>query len=269
MRMSGRFRSVARFVLVMFRYPRAGVSFALRFFELFPGFRRSVQYRQDHYQAKQQLKQNKQSIGHALGGRTVVCSLFGCQILSLKLEEGVQATADQFFLNRPVDDARHMIALAARIVEIQPGDLIFDPGCGAGRHLFHFVDRYGCEAVGVDIYRPAIDVAEAANWDHRVQFHAQSSLGHGLLDSVLPHDCDFVFINSWLNHVKDYPGYKEFAVRIVEKCRFLLVITSVKDPLDALFDTPDILVHEIHDGTQFALLRGGRRKTSRNESESE
>lgn len=251
-------RLAARFILVMTRYPRAGFSFVLRFLEFFPGFKRFVQYRPDRYQVKQHLKKNKQSIGHALGDRKVTCSLFGCEILSLNLHEGAQATADQFFLNRPVDDARHMIAMARRLVEIRPGDTVFDPGCGAGRHLFHFVDKYRCEAVGVDVYQPAIEVAKAANWDRRVRFYADSSLDPGALESILPEGCDFVFINSWLNHVKDYPGYREFATEIVKKCRFLLVITSAKDQLGDLFESPDILVHDIHDGAQFALIRGAR-----------
>jgi SAM-dependent methyltransferase len=244
-----------RFILVIVRYPKAGVSFALRALELLPGFSRSVEYRQDRYQAKQQLKQAKQSIGHARD-KNVICRLFGRQILTLKLPEGAVATADQFFLNRPINDAKHLISLASRFVEIRPGDFIFDPGCGAGRHLFHLVDKYRCDALGVDIYGPAIEVAEVANWDRQVRFYADSSLDLGLLESVLPQGCDFVFINSWLNHVKDYPGYQEFAARIVEKCRYLLVITSAKDRLDALFDAPDILAHDVRDGTQFALLRG-------------
>lgn len=252
------FRSALRNALVMLRYPKAGISFVLRIFGILPGFHRVVEYRKDRYHAKQQLKQGGQSIGHALGDRTIVCSLFGRRVFSIKLEEGVQATADQFFLNRPVDDAKHMISLAGRFVEIRPGDTVFDPGCGAGRHLFYFVDKYRCKAVGIDIYRPAIKVAEVANWDRRTRFYADSSLKPGLIDSVFPAGCDFVFINSWLNHVKAYPGYIEFSRQIVAKCRFLLVITSVKDSLDDLFEGPDILVHEIREGTQFALIRGKR-----------
>jgi SAM-dependent methyltransferase len=254
--MGGRARTALRFVRVMLYYRWAAVSFALRLFEILPGFKRSVEYPQDRYEIKQQLKKSQQSIGHALGDRTIVCTWFGRQIVRLRLVEGVQATADQFLLNRPVEDARHMIALARQHVAIRAGDLVFDPGCGAGRHLFHFVDVHRCRGIGVDIYQPAIDVAETANWDRSVHFHAQSSLAPGLLDSVLPDGCDFVFINSWLNHVKDYPGYREFAEKVVGKCRFMLVITSTKDSLDNLFDAPDILIHEVRDGTQFALLRG-------------
>ena len=167
------------------------ISFVLKFLEVIPGFRRTVQYRQDRYQAKLQLKENQESIGHALGDRNVVCSLFGHDFLSFDLSEGVQATADQFYLNRPIDDVKHLIALASRFVEIRPGDSVFDPGCGAGRHLFHLVDKYRCDAVGVDIYGPAIEVAEVANWDRRVRFYADSSLDPGLLESVLPQGLRF------------------------------------------------------------------------------
>lgn len=254
--MMGSLRSAVRFLRVILRYRRAGASFLLRVLEILPGFRYKVDYLQDRYQVKQQMKQSQQSIGHALGDRTIVCTWAGRQVCSLRLPEGVEATAYQFFLNRPIADARHLIALASPFVRIQPGDLVFDPGCGAGRHLYHFVDALGCRAIGVDIYKAAIDVAQTANWDLRVRFLGQSSIEPGFLDSILPHGCDFVFINSWLNHVKDYIGYPEFARRVVGKCRYLLVITSARDQLDRLFERPDILVREVRDGTQFALLRG-------------
>ena len=254
--MIGSLRSATRFLRVMLRYRRAGASFLLRGLEIVPGFRRKVAYLQDRYQVKQQMKQSQQSIGHALGDRAIVCTWAGRQVCSLRLPEGAEATADQFFLNRPIGDAKHVIALASPFVRIRPGELVFDPGCGAGRHLYHFVDALGCRAIGVDVYQPAIAVAETANWDRRVSFLAHSSIEHGFLDTVLPHGCDFVFINSWLNHVKDYAGYTEFARHVVDKCRYLLVITSAKDQLDRLFERPDILAHEVHDGTQFALLRG-------------
>lgn len=253
--MPSHLKTATRFICVMARYPMAGASFALRILSLVPGFGRSVEYSEDRYQEKQQLRQAKQSVGHARD-RTVVITLLGKRIFAFKLPRGGVATADQFFLNRPVDDARHMIQLARQVMEIRRGDLVFDPGCGAGRHLFHFVDGYGCRAVGVDIYPPAIEVAETANWDGRVSFFARSSLEPGVLDHVLPNGCDFVFINSWLNHVKDYPGFQDFAERIFGKCRFLMVISSSKDRLDLLFDHRETLVHEVRDGTQYALLRG-------------
>ena len=254
--MMGSLRSAARFLRVMLCYRRAGASFLLRGLEVVPGFRRKVAYLQDRYQVKQQMKQSQQSIGHALGDRAIVCTWAGRQVCSLRLPEGAEATADQFFLNRPIGDAKHVIALASPFVRIRPGELVFDPGCGAGRHLCHFVDALGCRAIGVDIYKPAIEVAQTANLGGHVRFLAQSSIEPGFLDSVLPQGCDFVFINSWLNHVKEYPGYAEFARRVVGKCRYLLVITSAKDHMDRLFERPDVLVHEVRDGTQFALLRG-------------
>lgn len=256
--MSASLKTMNRFVRVMMRYRWAGISFALRFFDYLPGFSRSVNYLENRYQAKMKLKEHKKSIGHALGDRTIVCSFLGRPFLKVRIEEGEQATADQFFLNRPVNDAKRVIALAGRFADIRPGDLVFDPGCGAGRHLFHFVDHYGCRAVGVDIYPPAIAVAETANWDRKISFYAQSSLEPGLLDKLMPEGCDFAFINSWLNHVKDYPGFADFSRQIVEKSRFLLVITSTKNSLEEFFENPEILIHEVQDKTRFALLRGSR-----------
>ena len=257
----GRVRTALRFARVMLHYRWAAVSLCLRWLAMLPGFKRSVVRLENRYEVKQHLKKNNQSIGHALGDRTIVCAILGQTIAQLRIPEGVQATADQFFLNRPICDAKNMISLARQHIEIKAGDLVFDPGCGAGRHLFHFVDAYGCEAIGVDVYQSAIDVAETANCGRLVRFYAQSSLQPGFLDAALPSGCDFVFINSWLNHVKDYPGYREFADQIISKCRFLMVINSWKDRLEDLFDTPDILAYEVREGTQYALVRGRLRQT--------
>jgi len=251
-------KQAARFLRVGGRYPRAGLSFLLRALDLLPGFRRSVQYRTDRYQEKLRLKARKEPIGHALGDRTVVCTLLGRELYAIALAEGAEATADQFYLNRPLDDARHLIKLAEPFVCLGTGDLVFDPGCGAGRHLLYLVDRFACRGVGVDVHAPAIEVAKVADPRGLVRFLAESSIAPGFLDRELPGGCDVVFINSWLNHVKDYQGYQEFAAEVLDKSRFLLVITSAKDDLQALFVESEILVHEERDGTRFAVIRGRR-----------
>lgn len=256
--MSYFFKVVSRFLRVMVKYPRAGISFLLRVFDIVPGSRRFVQYRKDRVEEKLRLKGNKQNIGHALGDRHIVCTLFGWEIIRFKLAEGAEATADQFFLNRPVWDVKHLLKLAGPYVRIAPGDSVFDPGCGAGRHLLYLADTLSCDAIGVDVYEPAIEVAEVANYDHKVRFMAKSSIAPGFLDRVIPDGCDVVFINSWLNHVKDFDGYSEFAAAIMPKCRFLLVITSAKDDLQDLFEQPEILVHDEREGTRFVVIRGER-----------
>lgn len=249
-------KSALRFLRVIAKYPRVGISFLLRVLEIIPGCRRKVEYRKDRYEEKLRLKENQQSIGHALGDRYIVATLLGREVLRLRLTEGAEATADQFFLNRPVSDVEYLLELAKPYVRLRPGNLVFDPGCGAGRHLLYLVDTYGCQGIGIDVYAPAIKVAEAANWDNHVRFLACSSLEAGLLESILPDGCDVVFINSWLNHVKDFDGYREFATRIPGKCRFMLVITSAKDRLQDLFIDPDILVQTKRDGAIYAVIRG-------------
>jgi len=256
--MSINMKGLSRFLLVMARYPGAALSFAFRAFEIVPGMRRTVQHPKDRIEQKNELRSEGQSVGHALGDRTVSVSFLGRKFLSARIREGVEATADQFYLNRSVSDLNYLVSLVSPYVTLRPGDTVFDPGCGTGRHLFYLSDHYGTRGIGIDVYPAAIEVANAANWDGKCEFHCQSSLEPGCLDTLLPDGCEFVFMNSWLNHVRGYGGFQAFTDEIVDKCDHLLIINTAKEPLDTYFKRPDIVALEIRDGSQFALLRGGR-----------
>jgi SAM-dependent methyltransferase len=249
-------KTCLRVAAVMCCHPKTGLSFSLRLLTNIPGIERSIEYISGRVALKQNLKSKLKNVGHALSDREIHCTIFGYQIFRLKIFEGAQATADQFFVNRPISDAKFIIKLASKFFVVKSNDLVFDPGCGAGRHLYYFVDRFNCQAIGADIYPPAIEVARIANWKGRVKFHCGSSIESNFLDLVLPNGCDFVFINSWLNHVKDYPGYDYFAARIAHKCRFLMIITNTKDRIDELFPSPKILVREVVGSTQYVILKG-------------
>ena len=67
---------------------------------------------------------------------------------------------------------------------------------------------------------------------------------------------DYVFINSWLNHVYEYPRYDEMIKKLLQSCRYMMVINSVKFKLDELIPKADILLVEIHDNAQYALIKG-------------
>ena len=83
-------------------------------------------------------------------------------------------------------------------------------GCGAGRHLHYLVDKYKCKGIKVDVYKPAIEVAKFLNKNKNVKFYNNSSLDIGFIESILPNNCDIMFINSWLNHAKTQRNYKKF-----------------------------------------------------------
>ncbi len=250
-------KSIPRFLKVMLNYPKAGLSFFLRYLAHIPGIERKILLDHDgRYKQKQEMRKNNKSVGHALNDRVISLSLFGKQIVAFNLKEGEEASADQFFLNRPVNDVQELLNLCRNYIDIQKNETIFDPGCGTGRHLYYLVDKYGCKGIGVDVFAPAIEVAKKANWNRNTTFYARSSLGKGVLEEIIPDGCDYVFINSWLNHVYGYDGYEEFIVKIFNSCRYILLITTYKDDLKTMLHNPEILVHDVQGSAQFALIKG-------------
>jgi len=49
--------------------------------------------------------------------------------------------------------------LMSRIVELKPGEIILDVGCGTGNHIQYFLER-GMKTIGVDIPLPMLRVAQ-------------------------------------------------------------------------------------------------------------
>lgn len=49
--------------------------------------------------------------------------------------------------------------LMSRIVELKPGEIILDVGCGTGNHIQYFLER-GMKTIGVDISLPMLRVAQ-------------------------------------------------------------------------------------------------------------
>ena len=178
-----------------------------------------------------------------------------CRV-TIKTDE--ELSAEHFYLNRSTDDADFLLKLCKDHININKETLIFDPGCGTGRHLLYLVDKYSCKGIGVDIHAPAIVVAKRANWDNHVEFHSLSSLEEGVLERLIPNGCDYVFINSWLNHVYGYDGYDEFIKKIVNSCRMILLITSIKNDLQEYLPNPVIIEHEIRGKSQYVLIKGNK-----------
>lgn len=258
--MMRRFMTATRYLRVMLHYRWAALCYLLGLLRILPRFELSTAYIRQRTELKGRIKNSGKSVGHALGDRVISYSFCRWKFAQVRLAEGRQATAHQFFLNRPVNDLNYLLKISSNIFAIRSSDIIFDPGCGAGRQLLHLSDSFGCQGIGVDIYSPAIEVAETANWDHRVRFYAQTSLRPGALDELLPDGCDFVLMNSWLNHVRDSDGYSQCIAKLVDRSRFLLIIGSAKYGLEQFFDSPDIVTQVVDNDTLYAVLRGGLRE---------
>jgi Methyltransferase domain len=251
-------KSVIRHAIIILAYPKAGTAFLLKWVGRLPLFKYRV--RRDNeslYERKVYLRDNKRNMGHAFKEKKVGLLFGNVKLIEFIITEGAELTAEHFFLNRPIKDVQTLFNLASRYIFIKQSSLIFDPGCGTGRHLFYLVDRYGCKGVGVDVYPPAIKIAQKANLDGRISFYNCSSLKKGLLDDIIPNGCEYVFINSWLNHVYNYDGYSVFIKKLLSSCQYLLLISSSKKyGLEELFPNPVILVEEVQDGTLYALIKG-------------
>lgn len=240
------------------KFPRAACAKVLRSLKWLPGFTTTTLYKRDRLEAKTRMKNADQPVGHALGDRFVTVEWHKHKICSYLLSEGADATADQFFLNRPIADLDFVLKLAEPHLKLERGDIVFDPGCGAGRHLLYLSDKLGVRGIGVDIYEPAIRVATIANLFKRCDFHCGSSLEAGLLDSLLPNGCKVIFINSWLNHVRDFKGFDNFLKESIAKCEYFIIINTEKDPLERYFSKGDILECRVLHRTQFAVVKGKR-----------
>ena len=252
-------RTALRFLLVIKSYPRAGISFFFRFFNPFYGFKRAVLRDYDEiYKHKQCLRKSKKNVGHAAMGKEVALTFLNRELCRVTIKTDEELSAEHFYLNRSTADVDFLLKLCNEHININKETLIFDPGCGTGRHLFYLVDKFGCKGIGVDVHAPAIEVARRANWDNRVEFHALSSIEEGVLERLIPEGCDHVFINSWLNHVYGYDGYDQFINKIIDSSRMILLITSIKNDLQKYLPNPEILVHEIRGKSQYVLIKGNK-----------
>lgn len=250
-------KKILRSLFVMFSFPSAGLAFILRIFGLIYGFKyKELRDYSEIIRVKEELRAKGKSVGHAVQSKKVGLFFLKFKLITLLIEKGENLTAEHFFLNRPLNDVKQLLFFCKDYLTISKDEIVFDPGCGTGKHLFYLADYYKCVGVGVDVYAPAIKVANSANFDNSVRFYNHSMLEVYSDNKIVPNNCDYVFINSWLSHVYMYPGYHEMINKLLQSCRYMLVINSVKFTLEELIPKADILVLEIRDNAQYALIRG-------------
>ena len=101
-------------------------------------------------------------------------------------------------------------------LELRPGDLVLDAGCGEGRHCFGALER-GARVVGVDLDRASLRKASGAL---RFRAHELGRLGAVLRGDTfrLPfRDASFdrVICSEVMEHVHDYRGAARELARVV------------------------------------------------------
>ena len=249
-------RQVMRHIILFLVSPKTFLIFVVRCLRALPCVNVSTDYLKNKTEKKLNLQKKGLPIGHASGSRFVSLSFFGRSLFRIIIPEGFHASADQFYINRPIADMVRLLKIAEGHCTIRPNDVVFEPGCGAGRHLQFLLDKYRCSVVGLDVHAPAIKVASVTNIFNGGKFYLGSCLDEEVLKRVIPQDCSYVVMNSFLNHVCTYPGFEKMIEVILSKTRFVLIIINSKYNIKKYFVDAEILLEKVEGTTRFAVIRG-------------
>lgn len=166
--------------------------------------------------------------GFASTARVLAISLAGKKLLSIKLNKGAEANAQQFYFSRSLKDIKSALKIFAengKKLNLHNKALVFEPGCNVGKYLFYFSDLYECQIYGADVYPPACKVADCAALFHGEKIILSNLLSGKLLESFSDQHFDLVFISSHLAHVTHLRGgvktYLERLTRIGKTTVFI------------------------------------------------
>jgi ubiquinone/menaquinone biosynthesis C-methylase UbiE len=101
--------------------------------------------------------------------------------------------------------------LMSRIVELKPGEIILDVGCGTGNHIQYFLER-GMKTIGVDISLPMLRVAQ-----NKVGERSRLCLGKAEALPFKANCFDCVSLITTLEFVEDPLKTLQEAVRVSRK----------------------------------------------------
>lgn len=258
-------KSIYRHILIFLNYPKLALLLFLKLLCKLFFFKYSlIRDNQKILKNKILKKKNSLDLGHAIIDKKYKFYLFNYQICSISIREGNELTAEHFFLNRPINDLLYLIQKTRHLISFNSKSIIFDPGCGTGKHLIYFNDKYFSKCIGVDIYSPAIKIANLIKLNSdKINFYNHSSLDIDFIKNLLPNGCDFIFINSWLNHVSHHKDFHFLCLYLIKSCKYLLLINSSKYKIQDFFKNVDVLFEEVKlkknnldVGVRFALIKG-------------
>ncbi len=248
-------KSFIRFLILCISYPKSALSYFGRIVGHIPGFKYEVKR---NINAARKFKEagrvDKYRIGQATHYKNVRLYLFHFLLFQVRVEEGESLTSEHFYLNRSIADLQLLLGLSSDYIKLTKKSLVFDPACGTGRHLHYLVDTFGCNGLGIDVYQPAINVANKANFEKNTSFYCESSLDQQNMDKFITNNLDLVFINSWIGYVKDDKGFNNFISRIIKNSRFIMVVSSINDDLHSIFKCANFVVEYKKGNTQFVLI---------------
>ena len=198
--------------------------------KVFPLFIFDVKYISKKLEQKQKDITNQKNIGSVRGKRIYSLKVFNFILLKKSFPEGEIATFLQFYLFRPLNDLKFIFKeLVSERIKINKNSLIFEPGCGTGKHLIYLNQKYNCSVYGNDSYLPCINIAKFMQGNRKkIYFENFSALDINRLDKFLPKKIDLIYMNSYLNHIFHHNNYFEFIKFISYRSKYIALIINKK-----------------------------------------
>jgi SAM-dependent methyltransferase len=252
-------KSFIRFAILCKNYPHAALAYFGRIVGHIPGFRYVVNRDINAARSFKEVgRVKKYNIGQITHYKNIQLYLHKKLLFQTNIEEGESLTSEHFFLNRSISDVRSLLKYSKPFLNLTNESLILDPGCGTGRHLHYLVDTIGCKGVGIDMYQPAVNVANKANFEKNISFYCNSSIDKVNIDQYITDNLDLVFINSWLGYVKNDDGFNYFISKIMKCCRFIMIIAPKTDDLHSIFKDSEFAVEYERSSTQYILINNAK-----------
>lgn len=210
-----------------------------------PCFTLEVEYDPFRAKMKKELRQKNLTVGHSLSWRVISLLFFNFNFLRKRFEEGESSTAFQFYLNRRLYFLVKFIRKYPIIANKLTSSVVFDPGCGCGKHLLFLRDNFGSEIFGVDPYIHAIEVAKRADFKNEGTFICSSAFSPEILTQKIPSKIDVLLMDSWLKHVKDYPELYDWFNSLLPTVKYALVNIGKKEEkqFEIIFKHYSIIAH--------------------------
>ena len=150
----------ARMLRVMARYPSAGVLRLLSLIAKLPLLT---------YTYERHPETGYSRSGFADGYSVGRLYFAGRQLVAWRVPCGSALSAYHYYLSRSVRNfLKNLPTLPYRLL-IARGRVL-EVGCGTGRMLSGFIDRYGGRGVGIDLFEPALEVGAASLLRNEIEF---------------------------------------------------------------------------------------------------
>lgn len=144
----------------------------------------------------------------------------------IKLPKGESAAAYHSYLKQPTKP----IHKAFKASGLLPPRTVFEAGCGCGKNLYYFQDKYGSDIDGLDLSESDIAVAKKVDIHGGARFYCRT-----LEDGLGYRRTDLVITNNYLSNIEHLPNFEPHLDELLKFGKNMLVIeTSTPRILSAL-----------------------------------